>query len=553
MRCPNCGQDNAPGVRFCGNCGTALVEGADETTVLPPPTPPIGTDVPPAPGAYPPPGATLRIDDPVAPPAPPSKVAEALTTGWGRAVGSAALTFLVMVLLGQGLAALVYAAGTGGLGIVDVIKSGGLLTFSFHRVGIHADLPSFSVPTPPDSGLGGLPQVAGQISLAFTVAISLLLGTIVLVWLLHRAGRALGAGVGGSSWARGLAGAKVALPYALITGLAALLLAAVPLSVEVPEVPDLVAGGAMELAPSVVAAFLWPLALGLLAGFTGGVSSTPDPAPEATPAEGYVAGALRGGAIAVAVAVLLAFVGVQIVAFVHPDVSFPFNPAFFSDAFANRPIQGISTTVFALFFAPNLGGLVLAPSMLSSLGFYVQGVSIPLLSLFKFPVGLNAEALAGLSGLGVPGTGTGELVETTVAPWPYWLFLLVPLVATLVGGRAAARRASAGTRGEGAAAGALAGLVYAALAFLVVLLSGVGLRFEGAVAGFTQTGAGHFGAEYLTTGLLAVLWGLVGGTLGGLMGVRGRPVAAAPVGAAYGFSTEPGPPAPPAPQAPPPP
>ena len=206
-------------------------------------------------------------------------------------------------------------------------------------------------------------------------------------------------------------------------------------------------------------------------------------------------GALRGGAIAVAVAVLLAFVGVQIVAFVHPDVSFPFNPAFFSDAFANRPIQGISTTVFALFFAPNLGGLVLAPSMLSSVGFYVQGVSIPLLSLFKFPVGLNAEALAGLSGLGVPGAGTGELVETTVAPWPYWLFLLVPLVATLVGGRAAARRASAGTRGEGAAAGALAGLVYAALAFLVVLLSGVGLRFEGAVAGFTQTGAGHFGAR----------------------------------------------------------
>ena len=254
-------------------------EGADETTVLPPPDPSEDVGAPPPPGAYPPPGATLRIDAPVAPPAPPSppsKVAEALTTGWGRAVGSAALTFLVMVLLGQGLAALVYAAGNGGLGIVDVIKSGGLLTFSFHRVGIHADLPSFSVPTPPDSGLGGLPQAAGQISLAFTVAISLLLGTIVLVWLLHRAGRALGAGVGGSSWARGLAGAKVALPYALITGLGALLLAAVPLSVEVPEVPDLVAGGTMELAPSVVAAFLWPLALGLLAGFTGGVSSTPE-------------------------------------------------------------------------------------------------------------------------------------------------------------------------------------------------------------------------------------------------------------------------------------
>ncbi len=552
MRCPNCGQDNAEGVRFCGNCGTALVAGAEDTAVLPPAateppaSPPVSGPPPPTPPAPPLYGATVRPEDaPAPPPPPPSKVAEALTTGWGRAVGSAALTFLIMVLMGQGLAALVYVSGSDGLGIGDVMKGGGLLTFSFHRVGMHAEFPPFSPPGLTDSGLDGLPQVGGGLSLAFTVAFALLLGTIVLVWLLHRAGRALGDQVlGGSAWARGLAGAKVALPYAAIAGVAALVLAAFPMSLPVPVIPGLTAGGNVELAPSVVAAFVWPLVLGLLAGFAGGVSSASRAGWEAPSTDRFVVGALRGGVVGVGFAVLLAFVGVQVVAFLHPDVAFPFSPQFFTDAFAqDRGVAGVSTVVFALFLAPNMGGLVLAPSMLSSLGFHVEGTSITLLSLFEFPVGLNPEALAGLSGIGVPGIGGGEIVETQVAPWPYWLFLLVPLVATWLGGRAAARRAQAGTAGEGAAAGALAGLVFAGLAFLVVVLSGVGMRFE--IGGISQAGVGHFGGDYLTTGLLAVLWGLVGGTLGGLVGVNERPAVAAPEGATYGFGGRPEPPPPP--------
>jgi hypothetical protein len=460
-------------------------------------------------------------------------------------VGSAALTFLIMVLLGQGLAALVYASGSDGLGIGDVMKGGGLLTFSFHRVGMHAEFPPFTPPGVTDPGLGGgLPQIGGELSLAFTIAFAMLLGTIVLVWLLHRTGRALGGQIlGGSAWARGLAGAKVALPYAVIAGVGALALSAFPLSVPVPAVPGLTPGGNVELAPSVVAAFVWPLVLGLLAGFAGGVSSASRAGWDAPSTDRFAIGALRGGVVGVGSAVLLAFVGVQIVAFLHPDVAFPFSPQFFTDAFAERPVAGASTVVFALFLAPNMGGLVLAPSMLSSLGFHVAGTSITLLSLFEFPVGLNPEALAGLSGIGVPGIGTGEIVETQIAPWPYWLFLLVPLVATWLGGRAAARRAQAGTAGEGAAAGALAGLVFAGLAFLVVVLSGVGMRFE--IAGISQAGVGHFGGDYLTTGLMAVLWGLVGGTLGGLVGVNERPAAAAPEGATYGFGGTPEAPAPP--------
>ena len=562
MRCPNCGTENPAGAQFCQRCGTGLAEGADETTILPP-TAPTGRG--PEPGTTPfAAGVGGGTAEDIGPALslegvsrrPPSRVAEALTGGWPRALAGAALAFLVMLLVGQALSALAAVAQDDPPEVPEVLKIGGLVTYSFHRVGIQATLPDIQIPTPTDPVLGaeGLPQT-GAFSLSVTVSVALLLGTLLLVWLLYRAGKSLGVLSGGPAWVRGLAGAKVAIPYALITGLGAVLLNLVPLSFDVPAIPGFTAGGAFELGPALVPAFLWPLAIGLLAGFAGGVAGAPASSWEAPRADGLLAGAVRGGALAAGLAVLLAFVGTQIVAMVHADTAVPFNPSFFEDAFSGPVLQGVASTVFLLFLAPNFGALALAPAMGSSLVLKATGTSfglqptfeLTLLSLLNYPSGINEEVLSGIDqgAGGIPGFPTGSLIDQQIAPAYYWAFLLVPLIAMVLGGRAAARRASADTPAEGALAGALAGVVFAGATVALVVASGIRLHADAGFGAGTQTVI--LGAHSAKTLLAAVLWGLVVGALGGVLGASRRPAPAHAAGgpAVYGFGGAPGEPPPP--------
>lgn len=566
MKCPNCGTENPPGAQFCRRCGTGLAEGTDETTVLPPGAP---TGQGPQPGTTPfSAGAGSGTAEGVGPALdlegvsrrPPSRVAAALTGGWPRAIAGAALAFLVMLLVGQALSALAAVAQDDPPEIPEVLKIGGLVTYSFHRVGIQATLPEIQIPSDPVLGAEGLPQT-GAFSLSVTVSVALLLGTLLLVWLLYRAGKSLGVLAGGPAWVRGLAGAKVAIPYAVLTGLGALLLNLAPLSFDVPAIPGFTSGGAFELGPAVLPAFLWPLAIGLFAGFAGGAAGAPASSWEAPRADGLIAGAFRGGILAAGLAVLLAFVGTQIVAMVHYDDAVPFNPSFFQDAFSGPVLQGVASTVFLLFAAPNFGALALAPAMGSSLALKATGSTfglqptfeLTLLSLLNFPRGINQDVLSGIGqgGGGIPGFPTGSLIDHQMAPAVYWAFLLVPLIATLLGGRAAARRASADTRIEGAAAGALAGVVFAAAAVALVVASGIRLHADAGFGAGTQTVI--LGAHPAKTLVAAVLWGVVGGALGGMLGASRRPAPADAAGgpAAYGFGGAPGePPEPPPPPRP---
>jgi hypothetical protein len=498
MRCPNCGTENPAGAQFCQRCGTSLAEGADETTILPP-TAPTGRG--PEPGTTPfAAGAGGGTAEDIGPALslegvsrrPPSRVAGALTGGWPRALAGAALAFLVMLLVGQALSALAAVAQDDPPEIPEVLKIGGLVTYSFHRVGIQATLPEIQIPTDPLLG-----AESGGFSLSVTVSVALLLGTLLLVWLLYRAGKSLGVLSGGPAWVRGLAGAKVAIPYALLTGLGALLFNLVPLAFDVPAIPAFTSGGAFELGPAVLPAFLWPLAIGLLAGFAGGVAGAPASSWEAPRADGLIAGAVRGGALAAGLAVLLAFVGTQVVAMVHADTAVPFNPSFFEDAFSGPVLQGVASTVFLLFLAPNFGALALAPAMGSSLVLKATGTSfglqptfeLTLMSLLNYPRGINEDVLSGIGqgAGGIPGFPTGSLIDHQIAPAYYWAFLLVPLIAMLLGGRAAAQRASADTPAEGAAAGALAGIVFAGAAVALIVASGIRLHADAGFGAGTQT------------------------------------------------------------------
>ena len=537
MNCPNCGQANPAENTVCANCGQVLGDLPD-TTILPP-APGSG----PAPGTTPlAPGAAGSVEDIGPPlavdtferPSAPGPLQRALSAGWGTAVGAAALAFLIMLLVGEGLAALVYAAGgSGGPGISELLRIGGLITYSFHRVGVVASFPDFNLGGLP-GGEGGLP--AGDVQLTFVIVVAMLLGTLLLFWLLFRAGRSLGRLTGGSPWVRGLSGARVALPYALIAGIGAILLSLMPLRFPIPAIPGFGVGGTVELGPSVIAAFLWPLAIALAAGFAGGVAASPREGWNRPQAESLAVGAMRGGAVMLGWGVLLGFLGFQVLAFVHGDAAIPFNPEFFSSLFEAGALQAVTSLVFVLMFVPNIGALVLAPAMGSSLGIFGGGTSLSFLSYLKFPTGFDPAALAGLSGLGTPGGVQGDLIQTQVAPAPYWLFLVVPLVATVLGGRSAARRAAVSSGGEGAAAGALAGVVYGALVTVVAILAGVGFRVDSGFSGISSSQMGHLGPALLLTALFGLAWGVAGGALGGFLGGRGAtPVAPAGANPAFGF------------------
>src|SRR5579875_2484819 len=86
MTCPNCGLENPPGARFCGNCGTSFTGGP-----MPPPPPP--------PNAY---------YDPTGSSYNQSSQPYNMTSGWnsggqrmsfGRAIGMGCLLVVVLFFL----------------------------------------------------------------------------------------------------------------------------------------------------------------------------------------------------------------------------------------------------------------------------------------------------------------------------------------------------------------------------------------------------------------------------------------------------------------------
>jgi len=115
--------------------------------------------------------------------------------------------------------------------------------------------------------------------------------------------------------------------------------------------------------------------------------------------------------------------------------------------------------------------------------------------------------------------GAGELLaayagaQGNSASFPawFWVFLLVPLVATLLGGRAAAgdERSS----GERALRGALGGIVFAVLCVAAAWAAGIEVP---AWADLTNGGAA-LGVPLLRTGALALAWGVVGGAVGAVL------------------------------------
>jgi len=165
-----------------------------------------------------------------------------------------------------------------------------------------------------------------------------------------------------------------------------------------------------------------------------------------------------------------------------------------------RGLQGMGSGGVVLFghhllLLPNQSIDVLAPSMGGATELEAGG-------------GVTRLTIGGIS----PGEGIGPLAgwgsEGVDFPPGYALFLGVPAIASVMGGRRAAEDVA--SRGERAIRGGLAGTVFASLVT-------VGTAMATIVAWGSTGWEGWLGPAVPSTVLLALAWGVAGGIIGALL------------------------------------
>ena len=452
----------------------------------------------------------------------------ALASGWVRAIGHAVLIFVVLAVIAEIVVFLLYVAAEEPRPSATVFaKAGGGIFYSFNHAGMVFEVPRATIPPGLIPGTAGQ-QVPASLAIRFTAVLPVLLGTVLLIWLLLRAGRDLGrdAGPGAPLWVRAVTGAKVAIPYAILCfGVAWL----VRFSIPTPQ-------GQVTIHPSYIAALLWPLGLALLFGALGGLRSGGDEQWAVNQWWQRARGALSGAGWMVALGLLFSFAGLLVHAVVTPSATVDY----FQGVFDQGAVSGISGIVATLMVVPNMAAFILFPAMNTCLTASAEVVgpsfNFCVLSLTQFPRDVDA---------------TGGVVPTGALPNPpfaYYLFILAPLLAVILGGILAARRGRAQTRQEAVGLGAAAGFLFGLGALLVIILSAFSAHGTVTAAQAAQTqsfGASlRFGPDLFPGFLIAMAWGVIGGAIGGLIEGRSKPTGAAPAAPAW-EPTAPAPPVPP--------
>jgi hypothetical protein len=117
---------------------------------------------------------------------------------------------------------------------------------------------------------------------------------------------------------------------------------------------------------------------------------------------------------------------------------------------------------------------------------------------------------------------SGPRARYSAVPPLYFLFLLVPLLSVVAGGRLAARR-GARLSGEAGLIGAAAGVVFAALVLVGSLLASLTAGGSVSVQGLTSGASVRIGPDIVSGFVLALAWGVVGGLAGGKLESRRLP------------------------------
>jgi hypothetical protein len=322
--------------------------------------------------------------------------------------------------------------------------------------------------------------------------------TALAVWLLFRAGRR--SAFGDRAVVRALSGSRVALGYA-----PPLLLVALLVRFEEPvELGSFVTGG-VRISLSTWQAFVFPFAISGLAGASGGVWSWAASAYDPSAAR---AGAVLGGAWRMfLLALALAFVGLFVAGIAQPDgavaLATPSTARYFDTVF-DRPGPGSALLAHHLTLSPNEAIWTFVPA--AGACDVIRGSErSDLLCYGRFP---SFAASSGEVSLGT-------------APVGYLAFLLVPAIATIVGGRWAGSLSDRSGAGPAALAAA-AGVVFAVLMLGAIVLSSITLSYGADPEAVGRGGHVWIGPDPVTGTLVALAWGVIGGALGGATaGCRG--------------------------------
>jgi len=381
----------------------------------------------------------------------------------------ALVVFLPVFVAGQALAWLTYAA------------SRWYHPYSWFKIGLAETLSSVRVPftaSASESGVPG-PGAPGRLVVA-TGAL-----TIAVLVLAYRAGREQARAFERRPGAAAVAGSAIAAGVAL-----PMLVIAFPVTLGFPQF------GIDRLEPVLWQAFAMPLVVSGAAGAAGGAAVARDALEERVGPR--VIGAVVGGATAFWWGVAGAFVAVLLVAAVSP------GPTGAYARFVSRTGgSGAATVIEHAALLPNQSALVLPLAMGARATLSVGGVPAVVLSR----EGIDASQGAGV----LLAAYAGAQGNAASFPGWFWAFLLVPLAATVLGGHAAA--GAERRRGERALRGAAGGVVFAVLCVVAAWAAQIEVP---AWADLTNGGA-TLGVPLLTTGGLALAWGVLGGALGAVL------------------------------------
>jgi len=381
----------------------------------------------------------------------------------------ALLVFLPVFVAGQALAWLTYAA------------SRWYHPYSWFKIGLAETLSSVRVPFTASASGSGVPGPGAPGRLV--VATGAL--TIAVLVLAYRAGREQARAFERRPGAAAVAGSAIAPGVAL-----PMLVIAFPVTLGFPQF------GIDRLEPVLWQAFAMPLVVSGAAGAAGGAAVARDALEQRVGPR--VIGAVVGGATASWWGIVGAFIAVLLVAAVSP------GPTGAYARFVSRTGgSGAATVIEHAALLPNQSALVLPLAMGARATLSVGGEPAVVLSR----EGVDASQGAGV----LLAAYAGAQGNAASFPEWFWAFLLVPLVATVLGGHAAA--GAERRRGERALRGAAGGVVFAALCVVAAWAA----RIEVPAWADLTNGGATLGVPLLTTGGLALAWGVLGGALGAVL------------------------------------
>ncbi|MEW6058604.1 MAG: hypothetical protein AB1551_00415 [Actinomycetota bacterium] len=432
---------------------------------------------------------------------PPSsrRPESALAAGWETALVRGGLAFAVMALLGQAAALAVFLVERRYLSGATAARLGWFYFGWFHHVSATASLRSSTFET-----------LGAPVELSTHLGVALIAMAVLAAFLLFRAGRAVAERVGGGVLARTLHGAKVAPAYAVPSFVLSLVVAG---RIAVPALDRF--GGYVQVRSSPAQALVFPLLIAVAAGAAGGYSSAGAHIETGPPLHRRLAGALAGGVRMLALGLLLSFAGLLVLAVAKPDST----KAYFDTVTRGSTAETTLLIGHHVLLLPNQSMWVLVPAMGGCDEIRGPGGSSPFLCYWRYPrsVSVSANLLTGVH---------ATAPFKTVPSW-YFLFLLVPLLSVLGGGRTAAERAGARDPREAMTVGAAAGAVFAALVVGAALLSSLSVGLSAGYRGLSTGGTIRMGPSAMTGGLLALVWGVAGGAVGAWWQARESPREAA--------------------------